>query len=78
MKYVASFPGHQTFSRSRGEKKFSPWLRDQIWEWPGNKATYFVRARGEPGNEARFAHCVIKLAVPRPFPPPGFDLTEKV
>ena len=32
---LASFPGDsQILSHSR----FSPWLRDKIWEWPGDEA----------------------------------------
>ena len=42
---LASFPGHsQILSRSSVE--FSPWLRDKIWEWPGNEAkTCLLRTR---------------------------------
>ena len=41
-KTLASSPGHsQILSRSR----FSPRLRDKIWEWPGDGATKTQRLK---------------------------------
>jgi len=43
--HVASSPGpSQILSRSRGERDFSPRLRDKIWEGPGDEANIHVQS----------------------------------